>query len=52
MVKWWGLGSIGIGSAPGYKLDVNGILGTSGSDLCSYGSTTLGNRTYTEDNYI
>ena len=38
---------------PGYKLDVNGdIRIASGSDLYSYGSATLGNRTYTEDNYV
>ena len=47
-------GNLGIGTtAPGYKLDVNGdIRIVDGSELFSYGSATLGNRTYTEDNYV
>ncbi|PIZ63989.1 hypothetical protein COY16_00515, partial [Candidatus Roizmanbacteria bacterium CG_4_10_14_0_2_um_filter_39_13] len=46
--------NVGIGTtAPGYKLDVNGdIRIASGSELYSQGSATLGNRTYTEDNYV
>lgn len=45
---------VGIGTTdPSYKLDVNGdIQIVNGSELYSYGSATLGNRTYTEDNYV
>jgi site-specific recombinase XerD len=48
-------GSVGIGttSTPAYKLDVNGDIRITGtSELYSYGSATLGNRTYTADNYV
>jgi len=53
-------GNIGIGTTnPSYKLEVvgTGYFGdnltiASGYDLYSYGSQTLGNRTYTEDNYV
>jgi len=51
-------GNVGVGStAPAYKLDVNGdIKIENGSDLYTYSgasySPSLGNRTYTEDNYV
>ncbi len=49
-----GGGNVGIGTTnPGYRLDVNGdVQIANGSELYSYGSATLGNRTYTEDNYV
>ncbi|MDC0449021.1 helix-turn-helix domain-containing protein, partial [bacterium] len=47
-------GNVGIGTTgPGYKLDVSGdIRIATGSELYSSGSATLGNRTYTNDNYV
>lgn len=49
-----GTGNVGIGTtAPSYKLDVNGdIQIASGSELYSFGSATLGNRTYTGEDYV
>ncbi|QQS44664.1 hypothetical protein IPM65_03645 [Candidatus Roizmanbacteria bacterium] len=51
---WESTGDVGIGTTnPGYKLDVNGdVRIASGSELYSYGSATLGNRSYTTPTYV